>query len=121
MLPIASFFNTMPLTMVELCRPPPKSLATRTLSTLKLAGFLGHTCIHAYTIRGHKIFSSPNCLLATAAFIRETTSSLFLTSIFSEPPSTNSSNILTTSLIALLYPIMISLGCKPILMSSSAF
>ena len=41
--PTASLFKTVPRTTVELCRPPPKSLATRTLSTLKFAGFVGHT------------------------------------------------------------------------------
>ena len=46
--PTASLFRTIPRTIVQLCKPPPKSFATRTLSTLKFAGFLGHTCMHAY-------------------------------------------------------------------------
>ena len=47
-LPTASLFKTKPRTTIELCKPPPNSLATRTLSTLKFAGFLGHTWMQAY-------------------------------------------------------------------------
>jgi len=43
MLPTASFFKTMPRTIEQLWRPPPTNFATRTLSTLKFAGFLGQT------------------------------------------------------------------------------
>lgn len=42
---------------------------------------------------GHKMSSCPYCLLATAALIRRATSSLFRTSIVSDPSSTNSSKI----------------------------
>jgi cbb3-type cytochrome oxidase subunit 3 len=34
-----------------LIKPPPTSFATRTLSTLKFTGFLGHTWMHAYNAR----------------------------------------------------------------------
>ena len=47
MLPTASVLKTIPGTTALLCKPPPKSFATRTLSTLKFAGFLGHTWMHA--------------------------------------------------------------------------
>lgn len=49
--PTASLFKTIPLTTVLLCNPPPKSFATRTLSTLKFAGFFGHTWMHAYILQ----------------------------------------------------------------------
>ena len=125
MVPTESIFKIIPRTTVLLCKPPPKSFATRTLSTLKFAGFLGHTCMHAYIFptrsqnvsvvqtkysiivkqgnqdiltsatSEHIVSSWPNCLLATAAFILETTCSLSRTSIVSEPFSTSSSNIST--------------------------
>lgn len=117
--PTASLFKTMPRTTEELCKPPPNNFATRTLSTLKFSGFLGQTWIHAcntkelyiicrgeglkdnYSIitrvgkytsatREQRKSSCPNCLLATAAFMRKITSSLLRTSMFSEPFSTSS-------------------------------
>lgn len=45
--PTASFLKTIPGTTALLCNPPPKSFATRTLSTLKFAGFWGQTWMHA--------------------------------------------------------------------------
>uniref|UniRef100_A0A0A9EGX9 Chaperonin containing t-complex protein 1, theta subunit, tcpq, putative n=1 Tax=Arundo donax TaxID=35708 RepID=A0A0A9EGX9_ARUDO len=58
--------------------------------------------MQASATRGHSISSWPNCLLATADLILNTTSSLFLTSMFSEPFSTRSSKISIVLLMALV-------------------
>nr|AFK45469.1 unknown [Medicago truncatula] len=56
-LPTASFLRTIPRTTVLLRKPPPKSFATRTLSTLKFTGFFGHTWMHASATREHIVSS----------------------------------------------------------------
>lgn len=51
--PSAPRCSTIPRTTEESATPPPLIFTTRTLSTLKLAGFLGHTDTHACTHTGY--------------------------------------------------------------------
>lgn len=65
-------------------------LESKTVKTHQECYAKSRSCTSA--TRGHRTSSSPNCLLATADFIREITSFLSVTFIFSEPFSTNPSN-----------------------------
>eukprot|EP01137_Pigoraptor_chileana_P005096 Opistho-2@2778 len=64
--PSPSRANTMPRMTRESWMPDPRILATRTLSTLKLATFLGTTLRHASAMRPQRKSSLPYCLLPTA-------------------------------------------------------
>lgn len=57
-LPTASFFKTIPRIIEQLCKPPPRSFATRTLSTLKFVGFFGQTWMHAWFIKRASVLQS---------------------------------------------------------------
>jgi hypothetical protein len=70
----------------------PGILTVRTLSTLKLTGFSGHTAIQASAMRGARISSCPNCFALSGHFNLCATAFASLTLIFSEPGSTRPCN-----------------------------
>lgn len=62
--PSGSLPNTMPRTTLLASRPPPRTLTTRTESTLKSLGFLGITAKAASATSFESSASHPGCLEA---------------------------------------------------------
>ena len=111
---------TIPCTTSFSCSEDPMIFATRTLSTLKLSWFLGHTSMHACAQVFARMPSYPNCLEERVPLMRAATASASRTSSVSDPGMMSSSIHLSACSIAFSYPSMISDGWRPSRMSSSA-
>mmetsp|Transcript_2621 Transcript_2621/g.4143 ORF Transcript_2621/g.4143 Transcript_2621/m.4143 type:complete len:322 (-) Transcript_2621:27-992(-) len=111
---------TMPCTTTFSCRLDPTIFATRTLSTLKFCAFLGHTSMHASAHVLDRMSSYPNCLELRVPLMRAATANLSLRLSVSDPSTTSSSSQVSVCPSAFSYPSMISDGCRPSRMSSSA-
>mmetsp|Transcript_12327 Transcript_12327/g.45942 ORF Transcript_12327/g.45942 Transcript_12327/m.45942 type:complete len:521 (+) Transcript_12327:160-1722(+) len=119
--PSQSLRITMPCTTVFSCIVLPTIFETRTLSTLKFTGFFGRTSMHASAHVFASISSYPNCFDESVPFKRFATASLSLMSSVSDPGTTSSSSHSNTFPNAFSYPSIISLGCNPSRIKSSAF
>mmetsp|Transcript_182431 Transcript_182431/g.444034 ORF Transcript_182431/g.444034 Transcript_182431/m.444034 type:complete len:380 (-) Transcript_182431:88-1227(-) len=112
---------TMPCTTSFSWRLEPMIFETRTLSTLKLSWFFGHTSMHASAHVFASNSSYPNCFDESVPFRRSATAALSRMFSVSDPWITSSSSHFNVCSSAFSYPSMISEGCSPSLMSSSAF
>src|SRR5690242_9458458 len=74
-LPSGDLAKTIPLTTLLCSSAPPMILTTRTLSTLKLTGFLGRTARTASATRSARKSSLPDCFAATTVRIAFASSS----------------------------------------------